>query len=38
MAFELRQDSDGGYRLFEKKEGCGCGSIIGAIIVLAIFG
>lgn len=38
MAFELRQDRDGGYRLFEKKEGCGCGSIIGAIIVLAIFG
>ncbi len=40
MAFELRQDSDGGYRMFPKETGCGCScsTIIVIFILLCIVG
>lgn len=39
MGFELRRDSDGGYRIFpEEKTGCSCSTIIVLFIIVCIVG
>ena len=39
MGFELRRDSDGGYRIFpEEKKGCSCSTIIVLFIIVCIVG